>query len=169
MKNTNNASRSASFEMEDIEGGKIEDAYRKSFLPMDDESNGSEDKGLRNDGGDIEFSPYFGDEGLAMKNDEQDNEMMGFFKRSVASRARSASGRSSPPSSGGRKSLNNNSNSKAASSKKQQSNQNNNNKTTTTRGKISPVKNEKQLQDIIVIIHTRETIRDYHCTITRTI
>ena len=41
MKNTNNASRSASFEMEDIEGGKIEDAYRKSFLPMDDESNGS--------------------------------------------------------------------------------------------------------------------------------
>ena len=127
MKNTNNASRSASFEMEDIEGGKIEDAYRKSFLPMDDESNGSEDKGLRNDGGDIEFSPYFGDEGLAMKNDEQDNEMMGFFKRSVASRARSASGRSSPPSSGGRKSLNNNSNSKAASSKKQQSNQNNNN------------------------------------------
>jgi len=87
MKNTN-ASRSASFEMEDIEGSKIEDAYRKSFLPMDDESNGSEDKGLRNDGGDIEFSPYFGDEGLAMKNDEQDNEMMGFFKRSVASRAR---------------------------------------------------------------------------------
>ena len=67
-----------------------------------------------------------------MKNDEQDNEMMGFFKRSVASRARSASGRSSPPSSGGRKSLNNNSNSKAASSKKQQSNQNNNNNNNNT-------------------------------------
>ena len=96
----NKTSRSGSFEMEDIRGDGA-----KPFLPNIDE--GGEEKGIGNN--ENEFSPYFGNVGeLAMKNDEQDNEMMGFFKKSVASRVRSqreastrTSGRSSPPGSGG--------------------------------------------------------------------
>ena len=96
----NKTSRSGSFEMEDIR-----DDGAKPFLPNIDE--GGEEKGIGNN--ENEFGPYFGNVGeLAMKNDEQDNEMMGFFKKSVASRVRSqreastrTSGRSSPPGSGG--------------------------------------------------------------------
>jgi len=128
-------SRSASFEMEELDGGEC----GKPFLPNIDDDDSNEEKELKRNDGD-EYSPYFGDEGLAMKNDEQDDEMMGFFERSVASRLRSASGRSNPPAgSSGRKSPpnnnnnnNNNNNAKqtspsAKAAKKQQTNQNNNN------------------------------------------
>jgi len=125
-------SRSASFEMEELDGGEC----GKPFLPNIDDDDSNEEKELKRNDGD-EYSPYFGDEGLAMKNDEQDDEMMGFFERSAASRLRSASGRSNPPAgSSGRKSPpnnnNNNNNAKqtspsAKAAKKQQTNQNNNN------------------------------------------
>ena len=143
-------SRSASFEMEELDGGE----GGKPFLPNIDDDDSNEEKELKRNDGD-EYSPYFGDEGLAMKNDEQDDEMMGFFQRSAASRLRSASGRSNPPAgSSGRKSPpknnnnknnnrnnnnnnnnsnnNNNNNAKqtspsAKAAKKQQTNQNNNN------------------------------------------
>lgn len=126
-------SRSASFEMEELDGGEC----GKPFLPNIDDDDSNEEKELKRNDGD-EYSPYFGDEGLAMKNDEQDDEMMGFFERSAASRLRSASGRSNPPAgSSGRKSppnnnnYNNNNNVKqtspsAKAAKKQQTNQNNN-------------------------------------------
>ena len=128
-------SRSASFEMEELDGGEC----GKPFLPNIDDDDSNEEKELKRNDGD-EYSPYFGDECLAMKNDEQDDEMMGFFERSAASRLRSASGRSNlPAGSSGRKSPpnnnnnnNNNNNAKqtspsAKAAKKQQTNQNNNN------------------------------------------
>jgi hypothetical protein len=129
-------SRSASFEMEELDGGE----GGKPFLPNIDDDDSNEEKELKRNDGD-EYSPYFGDEGLAMKNDEQDDEMMGFFQRSAASRLRSASERSNPPAgSSVRKSPpnnnnnnNNNNNAKQtspsakAAKQKQQTNQNNNN------------------------------------------
>ena len=71
-------SRSASFEMEELDGGE----GGKPFLPNIDDDDSNEEKELKRNDGD-EYSPYFGDEGLAMKNDEQDDEMMGFFQRSA--------------------------------------------------------------------------------------
>ena len=77
---------------------KISEATSETVLQT---SAGGEEKGIGNN--ENEFSPYFGNVGeLAMKNDEQDNEMMGFFKKSVASRVNSPGrrhesvGRSSP-------------------------------------------------------------------------